>query len=179
MRIIAGKCRSLQLKTPEGLGTRPTLDRIKETLFNMIQNDLCGAVFVDVFAGSGAIGLEALSRGASRAYFIDNNKDAISCIDHNIKHTKLSDESTLIKNDVFSALSLINEKHVDIIYMDPPYKEGYEEKVLKKLLDYSYVDNDTLIIIEAMLDNDFPVDGYEIIKTKEYKTNKHIFLRRV
>ena len=77
MRVIAGKCRSLNLKTPKGLNTRPTQDRIKETLFNMIQNDLGDCVFVDVFAGSGGIGIEALSRGARHCYFIDNNKEAV------------------------------------------------------------------------------------------------------
>ena len=89
MRVIAGKARSLNLKTPEGLDTRPTTDRIKETLFNMLQYSIPDAVFVDVFSGSGAIGIEALSRGAKKAYFIENAPIPISCITENLKFTKL------------------------------------------------------------------------------------------
>ena len=87
MRVIAGTARSLVLKTPEGTNTRPTTDRIKETLFNILQTDVPGAVFVDLFAGSGGIGIEALSRGAKKAYFVDTDKTAIGCIEYNLKHT--------------------------------------------------------------------------------------------
>lgn len=179
MRVIAGKCRSLKLKTPEGKNTRPTLDRIKETLFNIIQNSVPSAIFVDVFAGSGGIGIEALSRGAKYAYFIENNKEAISCIDNNIKFCHLENEATLLKNDVFSSLNLINEKHVDIIFIDPPYHAGYEEKLFNEFRRLSYIDENTLIILEADIKNDFCFEGFETIKTKEYKTNKHIFFRRL
>ena len=88
MRVIAGKARSLRLKTPDGMDTRPTTDRIKETLFNMIQGEIPGCIFLDLFAGSGGIGIEALSRGAAHAYFVENGKEAISCIQENIAFTK-------------------------------------------------------------------------------------------
>lgn len=104
MRVIAGTARRLLLKSPEGLDTRPTTDRIKETLFNMLMPYLPDAVFVDLFSGSGGIGIEALSRGARKAYFIENNAKAVACITGNIEHTHLADKSVVLRQDVFAAL---------------------------------------------------------------------------
>ena len=160
------------------MNTRPTQDRIKETLFNMIQNDIGGCVFVDIFAGSGGIGIEALSRGAKHCYFIDNNKEACECISDNLKFTKLIGDATLLKNDYSASLSLINESKVDIVFMDPPYEAGYEESLFSILRYKPYITEDTLLILEASLTKDFSFEGFEIIKEKRYKTNKHIFFRR-
>ena len=179
MRVIAGTARSLPLKTPEGLDTRPTQDRIKETLFNILQNDIPECVFVDMFAGSGGIGIEALSRGAKKAYFIDNSQAAGACITENLAFTKLVDRAIVFKSDVTSAMFNIFEKHVDIIFMDPPYKNGIEKQVLELLKNVKYCDEDTLIIIEADLHADFSYVsemGYEISREKNYKNNKHVFL---
>lgn len=96
MRVIAGKARSLRLKAPVGMDTRPTTDRIKETLFNMIQYRVPQSIFVDLFAGSGAIGIEALSRGAAHAYFLENQKDAIACIQENLSFTKTIDRKSVV-----------------------------------------------------------------------------------
>ena len=181
MRVIAGTARSLPLKTPAGMDTRPTQDRIKETLFNVLQNDVPGAVFVDLFSGSGGIGIEALSRGARKAYFVDNSPKSLACIQENLVFTKLADKSIILKQDVITALTSIFEKEVDIIFMDPPYDNGHEERVLSVLQGVRYVTEDTLIIVEASLhtDMDYAKDyGFEIIKEKKYKTNKHIFLRK-
>ena len=181
MRVIAGKCRSLPLKTPEGLDTRPTQDRIKETLFNILQGDIPECVFVDMFAGSGGIGIEALSRGARKAYFIDNGSSANSCILENLAFTKLQDRAIVFKQDVTSAIYNIYEKHVDIIFMDPPYEKGLEKGVLELLKNAKYCDEDTLIIIEADLKTDFDYVtdlGFEISRVKEYKNNKHVFLHK-
>ena len=133
MRVIAGKARSLKLKTPEGLETRPTTDRIKETLFNMLQPYLPDGIFIDLFSGSGGIGIEALSRGARHAYFVENQKNAIACIQENLKFTRLIDDATILKQDVLSALSGIPEKEADVIFMDPPYALSYERQVLDVL----------------------------------------------
>lgn len=182
MRVIAGRARSLKLKTPEGAGTRPTTDRIKETLFNMIQSDIPGCIFIDLFAGSGGIGIEALSRGAAHAYFIENGKEAISCIQANLHFTKFSDNATLLKQEAFSALSMIHEKEADIIFMDPPYQAGYEERIFKALKVQPYVTENTLLILEAELcrSMDFLEGlGYELIKEKTYRTNKHVFVRKI
>lgn len=181
MRVIAGTARSLPLKTPEGLDTRPTTDRIKETLFNMLQADVPGAVFVDLFSGSGAIGIEALSRGAKKAYFAENSPKALSCIQQNLTFTKTADRAIVLKQDAASALSSICEKEADIIFMDPPYNRGCEKNILSLLREMRYVTDDTLIIVEASLDTDFSyLDelGFYMEKDKRYKTNRHVFIRR-
>ncbi len=181
MRVIAGTARSLPLKTPEGLDTRPTTDRIKETLFNMLQSYVPGAVFVDLYAGSGGIGIEAISRGAAKAYFAENGAAAIQCIQQNIAFTKFTEKAVILKQDAVAALSSIHEKHVDLIFMDAPYGQGQDRRVLTALKNMPYVDEDTLIIIEEDKNADFSyLDelGYSIWKQKKYKTNQHVFLYR-
>ncbi len=181
MRVIAGKARSLKLKVPEGEGTRPTTDRIKETLFNILQGEIPGCVFVDLFAGSGGVGIEALSRGAKYAWFVENNKEAISCISSNLSFTRLADKATLLKGDVFSALSLIREKEADIIFIDPPYQAGYEEMLFEALMRMPYVTEDTLLILEAQRDKELDFleeSGFQVVREKIYKTNKHVFIKR-
>lgn len=181
MRVIAGRARSLKLRTPEGLGTRPTTDRIKETLFNMIQQEVPGCIFVDLFAGSGGIGIEALSRGAAHAYFVENGREAIACIQENLNFTKFADSATLLKQDIFGALPMVHETEVDIIFMDPPYQAGYEEAVFQTLCRMPYVTENTLMILEAELSRkmDFLEQlGFEVIKEKLYKTNKHVFVKK-
>lgn len=182
MRVIAGTARSLRLKTPEGMDTRPTTDRIKETLFNMLQPCLNDAVFIDLYSGSGGIGIEALSRGARHAYFVENNKNALTCIMENLQFTKMADKATVLKQDVLSALSVIHEKEADVIFMDPPYGRDYERQVFQMLCTLPYVTEHTLIIIETSLENDL-TDlermGFQITKEKCYKTNKHVFFRRI
>lgn len=181
MRVIAGSARRLRLVTPEGNDTRPTQDRIKETLFNMIQNQVPGSVFVDLFAGSGGIGIEALSRGAAKAYFIENAQAAYKCILENLKTTHFEDKATVFKQDVVLGLRGIREKEVDIIFIDPPYHADLYQRTLSQLSDMSYVTGNTMIIIECALDMDFSFAeeyGFEVRREKNYKTNKHVFLQR-
>ena len=178
MRVIAGTARSLPLKTPEGMDTRPTTDRIKETLFNMLQTRVGGSVFVDLFSGSGGIGIEAISRGANKAYFVEYDKKALSCIKDNLNFTKFNDKAMVINADVCSAVGQIKEE-ADIIFMDPPYESGLDVAVLSLLKNASCVTEDTLIIIEAALNRDlkeFEDCGFIVSKEKKYKTNKHVFL---
>ncbi|MCD8327287.1 MAG: 16S rRNA (guanine(966)-N(2))-methyltransferase RsmD [Lachnospiraceae bacterium] len=181
MRVIAGKARRLPLKTVPGDDTRPTQDRIKETLFNILMPDLPGCVFADLFSGSGGIGIEALSRGARKAYFVENSPKAMSCIQENLAFTKLAGQAVTLKMDAAASLHHIFEKEVDIIFMDPPYGQGLERQMLTLLKDRSYVTDDTLIIVEARLDEDFSYVsslGFEAYREKRYKTNKHVFIRR-
>lgn len=181
MRVIAGTARSLPLKAPEGMDTRPTTDRIKETLFNVLQPYVPGSVFLDLFSGSGGIGIEAISRGAKKAYFIEQAPKAISCIQQNLAFTKFTDRGIVIKQDVLAALSGIREESADIIFMDPPYGQEHEKRVLSHLKNLPYVTEDTVIVVEAELHTSFDYleeFGYEIIKIKNYKTNKHLFLRK-
>ena len=182
MRIIAGTARSLPLKTIDGLDTRPTTDRIKETLFNMIQQDVPDGYFLDLFAGSGQIGLEAVSRGAAKAFFIENAKNAAACIQDNIRFTKFEDACTLLQTDVISGLRTLEGKYrFDLIFMDPPYKKELEKEVLTFLSRSSLVKPSAKIIVEAALETDFSYAeelGYTVLKEKCYKTNKHVFLQK-
>ena len=171
MRVIAGTARSLPLKTPEGMDTRPTTDRIKETLFNMLQTYIPDCVFVDIFSG----------RGARKAYFIENAPKALACIEDNLAFTKMKDRAIVLKQDACAGLTGIYEKHVDVIFMDPPYDQEQERRVLEQLRYAKYVSEETLILVEASLHTDFSYAedlGFEVIREKKYKTNKHVFLRR-
>lgn len=182
MRIIAGSARSLPLKTIDGPDTRPTTDRIKETLFNMLQRDIPGCYFLDLFAGSGQIGLEALSRGANYAVFVENGKKAAACVADNIHFTKFDTQSKLIPSDVMAALRSMEGKYkFDIIFMDPPYNKLIEKDVLQYLVDSSLLKEDTMIIVEASLETDISYleeMGYELLKCKKYKTNMHVFIQK-
>lgn len=181
MRVIAGTARSLQLKTPEGMDTRPTTDRIKETLFNMIQNDVPGGVFLDLFSGSGGIGIEALSRGAEKVYFVENDRRAIECIEANLKHTKLTEHAMVLKQDAVTALQYSIHEPADVVFADPPYQKGYHRMLLMAAAGSRAVTEDTLLIIEETKEEDFSFCdelGFELVKEKIYKSNKHVFLRK-
>ena len=182
MRVIAGTARRIQLKTVPGMDTRPTTDRIKETLFNILQPELYSAHFLDLFSGSGAIGIEALSRGCRMAVFVESGREAAACIQDNLKRTNLSEHGILLKKDVFAALEQLEkeEKCFDIIFMDPPYNMDHEKRVLNRLRGSVLLNDETLIVVEASLETDFSYIKdlkYKIIKEKSYKTNKHIFLK--
>ena len=148
MRIISGKARGTKLYTLEGNLTRPTLDRVKESLFNILQNDINDCVFLDMFSGSGAIGLEAASRGAKKVILCDKNKQAIEIIEKNIQKTHLENNVVLYKKDFENMLDNLNEK-IDIVYIDPPYKTDLAYKAVKKLLDSNLLTYNTLVIIET------------------------------
>lgn len=180
MRVIGGTAKRLQLKTLDGIETRPTTDRIKETLFNMINPYIYDCAFLDLFAGSGGIGIEALSRGAKEAVFVEKNPKAMACVKENLAYTKLSPNATLMTTDVLTALrKLEGEKTFDYIFMDPPYDHELEKMVLEYLADSSLVAEDGVIIVEASKDTKFDYledFGYLLIKEKTYKTNKHVFV---
>ncbi|MCR5627800.1 MAG: 16S rRNA (guanine(966)-N(2))-methyltransferase RsmD [Lachnospiraceae bacterium] len=182
MRVIAGSARRLQLKAPEGLDTRPTQDIIKETLFNCIQTDVPGASFLDLFAGSGAIGIEALSRGASSAVFVENNKKAVAVINENLEHTHLAENARVCTGDALVYLhQLDGQTKFDIIYVDPPYKLGIEKEVIKYIFSSQLLNEDGMVILEALKEtdldfiNELPID---IIKEKDYKNNRHLFMKK-
>lgn len=182
MRIIAGSKRRLPLKTLPGRDIRPTTDRIKETLFNMLQMEIPGSYFLDLFAGSGQIGLEAVSRGARYAVFVEESKKAADCIKENIRFTKSEQECLLLQKDVITALRFLEGKYrFDLIFMDPPYGESLEKETLLYLKDSSLVKEDALIVVEAALTTDFSwleETGFALIKEKKYKTNRHMFIKR-
>lgn len=182
MRVIAGKARRTNLVTPEGRHTRPTSDRIKETLFNMLQQELYDTHFLDIFSGSGGIAIEALSRGAKEAVMIDNDNEAVRCIKENIRRTHFEDVTRVLKMDAVTALKKLDMtgNAFDIIFMDPPYNHDIEKKILEFLSDSCLVHKGTLIIVETSLETDisYMYDmSYSVEKVKEYKTNRHVFIR--
>ncbi len=183
MRVISGSARRTLLKTAEGLDTRPTTDRIKETLFNMLQGSLYDCRFLDLFSGSGGIGIEALSRGAEKCWFVENNAKAAGCIRENLKATHLEDKAVLMECDVNTAIEKLRTEKLtfDFIFMDPPYEKNHEFYLLNELRDTELADEHTIIIVEASKNTSFDYLaelGYETVKIKEYKTNIHIFIRK-
>lgn len=183
MRVVAGKARSLQLMTVPGMDVRPTTDRIKETLFNMLANEVPGSKFLDLFAGSGGIGIEALSRGAEHAVFVDKNRTAVQCIRKNLEHVKMSTDAMVLQMDAVSAIAQLEQRKesFDVIFMDPPYDCQLEKEVLLRLADSPLVSEDTLIIVEASLATEFEYleeSGFRVRKDKLYKTNRHVFIEK-
>ncbi|MDD5945027.1 MAG: 16S rRNA (guanine(966)-N(2))-methyltransferase RsmD [Clostridia bacterium] len=170
MRVIAGSARRLNLKTPEGLDTRPTTDRVKESLFNMLNPDLYDCAFLDLFSGSGAIGIEALSRGAKKAVFVDMSPVCAGIIKENLEHTRLSDRAEILKSDVYAAIGKLgdNGEKFDIIYMDPPYAEGFYSPVLEAVRASGILKEDGYIVAESAKDFVFPaVKGFKVFKERK------------
>lgn len=172
MRVISGKCRGTKLYTLEGNNTRPTLDRVKESLFNIINFEIRDSIFLDLFAGSGAIGIEAASRGAKKVYMCENNKAATQIINKNIEKTKLENEITLYNMDFEKCIQTKLKEKFDIIYLDPPYKTDYAYKATKLLLEQNLITSKTLIIletdIEQIVENQFEKLDLKEINKKNY-----------
>ena len=173
MRVIAGKAKRLQLKTPTGMDTRPTTDRIKETLFNMIQDELYDIHFLDLFSGSGGIGIEALSRGAKKACFVEQNRNAANII---------KEQGEVMICTAISAISMLQGRDTfHVVFMDPPYGKGLEKEVLKFPGFLQILEDKALVIVEADLETELleqDIEGFCLLKEKIYKTNKHIFLEK-
>lgn len=182
MRVIAGTARSMPLKTVRGLDTRPTTDKTKETLFNVLQSDIPDGRFLDLFSGSGAIAIEALSRGAAHAVLVEQNVKAAECIKENLIFTKLIDKADIQKCDVLTALHRMEgQKPFDVIFMDPPYDQELEKRVLEYLIDSTLADEYTVIVVEASIETDFSYLedlGYHVYKCKQYKTSQHVFMQK-
>ena len=173
MRVISGNARGHKLAAPGGLDTRPTTDRIKESLFNIIAPDLYDCEFLDLFSGSGAIGIEALSRGAKKAVFVDNDKQAIEAMEYNLNHTKLMDRAEIFKAEVMTAIKALGAKNAkfDIIFMDPPYMAGLYKPTLSTILSEGLLNKDGYIIMEHPARVELPaVDGFKVVRRKDYKT---------
>lgn len=183
MRVIAGKAKRLQLKTPKGMDTRPTTDRIKETLFNMIQDELYDIYFLDLFSGSGGIGIEALSRGAKKAVFVEQSREAVAIIKENLQYTRLSGQADVMNCSAISAISMLQGRETfHVVFMDPPYNKGLEKEVLRHPAFIQILEEKALVIVEADLNTvlmDEDMVGFRLLKEKIYKTNKHIFLEKL
>ena len=171
MRVITGTARGRQLKTPKGLSTRPTADRVKEGIFSIIQFEVEGRRVLDLFAGSGQLGIEALSRGASHAVFVDQGAEPISAIKENLLKTGLSDRASIVRADYQSYLSGVREQF-DIVFLDPPYAEKFLEIAIKSISEIDILRQGGIIICEKpaekVLDDVFP----GLIRQKEYRYGK-------
>lgn len=179
MRVIAGTAKGHNLQTIEGLATRPTTDRIKETLFNIIAFDLPEASFLDLFSGSGAIGIEALSRGAAEAVFVENVAECQKVIQANLMHTKLQGRARLLQTDVLFALDRLaaEGKKFDIIFMDPPYEAGLYTSVLERIAENGLLKAEGYLIAEGSSQIALTIPkGMKILREKVYKTTTLTFL---
>ncbi len=183
MRVIAGSARSLPLKTVKSDSVRPTTDRIKETLFNILIPELPGCCFLDLFCGAGAIGIEALSRGAEKAVFADKSKEACEVTEDNLRFTHLDDKATVLKRDVGEAIYELSGREIfDVIFMDPPYGKGYVPQVLKAIGRSGIADAETLVVAEEDLSDEFNegdvISGFKLFRIKKYRNNRHLFFRK-
>lgn len=171
MRVISGKARGVNLKTPTGMATRPTADRVKEAVFSILQFDLPNASVLDLFGGTGQLGIEALSRGARCAVFVDERDDACKLIKENLKRTKLESQGTVVRSDYAAFLKTTSQKF-DIILLDPPYAEVFLENSLNLITQIDILQSGGIIVTERPLEKallgDFP--GYS--RSKDYKYGK-------
>ena len=182
MQVIAGKARRLLLKTIPGMDTRPTQNRIKETLFNIIQGDVPGCRFLDLYAGTGAIGIEALSRGADRAVFADNSRRAVNCIRENLQHTRLETQASVLESDAQAAVRRLSLQgaRFDIIFLDPPYDADLEMPTLQAIGRAGILAEKGMVIVETRRGKALvgaEEAGFAVTRVKEYKNNCHIFLK--
>jgi 16S rRNA (guanine(966)-N(2))-methyltransferase RsmD len=171
MRVITGKARGINLKTPEGLQTRPTADRVKEALFSIIQFDIPSARVLDLFGGTGQLGIEALSRGAKSATFVDASNTACNLIRENLRRTRLQEESRVICSDYLAFLGRCSEKY-DIIFLDPPYAEVFLENALNRITEIDILQSGGIIITERPLEKELSMDFPGYSRSKDYKYGK-------
>lgn len=171
MRVITGKARGVALKTPDGLLTRPTSDRVKEALFSIIQFDIPGARVLDLFGGTGQLGIEALSRGATRAVFVDEREDACRLIKENLRRTRLEQDSQVVRSDYLSYLDRCGEGF-DIIFLDPPYAEVFLENSLKIITEIDILHSGGIIVAERPLGKELPWEFDGFTRSKDYKYGK-------
>ena len=171
MRVITGKARGVQLKTPEGMLTRPTADRVKEALFSIINFDLPGAAVLDLFGGTGQLGIEALSRGANSAVFVDQREDACKIIRENLRRTKLESQGRVVRSDYLDYLRRSREKF-DFILLDPPYAEVFLENALKCITEIDILKSGGIIVAERPVEKDLPFEFEGFTRSKDYKYGK-------
>ncbi len=164
MRIISGKAKGHKIAVPAGLDVRPTLDRVKEAVFSILYPHLRGAKVLDLFAGAGSLGMEALSRGAAVCHFVDNNRKSFDCVQKNLKDMKLEDDAVCHFMSYEKFLAQTNEKFT-LVFLDPPYSMGFEDKVFEKIA--SVLEDDACIMLETEYEaKDY--GGFEAIRRAKY-----------
>ncbi|MDF2545726.1 MAG: rsmD [Anaerosolibacter sp.] len=184
LRVIAGKLRGRKIKAPDGMHTRPTTDRVKESIFSMIYPYIIDSTVLDLFAGSGSLGIEALSRGAEKAYFVDNNKQSLSIVKENLINLGLLDQSIVLLAEAMKALKDISLKDqiFDIIFLDPPYMKGFIIPCIETIKENGLLNIDGIIVIEHNVEDVLPAEVGDLIKIKDRRygdTNISIYSREV
>jgi 16S rRNA (guanine(966)-N(2))-methyltransferase RsmD len=172
MRIIGGEAKGRKLIAPKGLTTRPTTDRVKEAVFNILGNKVRDAVFLDLFGGTGAIAIEAISRGAAEAVICEKDFQALRVISHNIISANFTEKIKVLKIDALMALKILAKENYrfDIIYLDPPYQAGLLPEVIEQLDESSLLKEDGLIMVETSKREDLSKYniGYSLLKSRNY-----------
>jgi 16S rRNA (guanine(966)-N(2))-methyltransferase RsmD len=171
MRVITGKARGVVLKTPDGALTRPTSDRVKEALFSIIQFELPGASILDLFGGTGQLGIEAISRGAKNAVFVDAREDACRLIKENLRRARFEKEGRVIRSDYLDYLKRSREKF-NIILLDPPYAEEFLENSLKMITEIDILESGGIIVAERPMGKELPWDFTGFTRSRDYKYGK-------
>ena len=151
MRVISGVARGTKLNSIDSTDTRPTLDRVKEALFNIIQNIIDDSIVLDLFAGSGAIGIECISRGAKKAYFCEKSHEAVKMIRQNMEKTRFTDKSEILQQDYKKALKNYSVRNIkfDIVFLDPPYKKDIAVDAVQDIIELGLLEKNGVIIIET------------------------------
>ena len=171
MRVISGKAKGIALKTPDGMLTRPTSDRVKEAMFSIIQFDLPGAKVLDLFGGTGQLGIEAISRGASSAVFVDAREDACKLIRENLSKAKMENQGKVVRSDYMDYLKRTKERF-QIILLDPPYAEVFLENALKIITEIDILESGGIIIAERPLGKEMPWFFSGFTRSRDYKYGK-------
>lgn len=171
MRVISGTARGRRLKELQGMDTRPTTDKVKESIFNIIQFDIEGRRVLDLFGGTGQLGIEALSRGAARCVFLDQRKDAAALIRENLKTTGLSDRAAVVQGDSIAYLNSSREKF-DLIFLDPPYQSDLLERALETITRIDILNGNGIILCESNVEKELPEVISPYTKGREYRYGK-------
>ena len=168
MRVISGKAKGIVLKTPDGMQTRPTADRVKEALFSILQFEIPGTKVLDLFGGTGQLGIEAISRGAKSAVFVDAGDAPCRLIKENLRRAKMENEARVVHADYLQFLSQCRESF-DIIFLDPPYAEVFLENAIKKISEIDILQSGGIIVTERPVEKtlNLEIDGFS--RSKDYK----------
>jgi len=169
MRVISGFLKGRKLLGYNITGTRPTMDRVKESVFGSIQNYVGNSIVLDLFSGSGSLGIEAISNGAKYCYFTDNNKEILKILKNNIDSFKINDKADLIYNDYNNSLIYFKNNNIkfDLVFIDPPYKYNVIEEIINKLLNYNLLNDEAIIVCEYS--SDLLKDSYNNLNLLKYK----------
>ena len=182
MRIITGKARGLHLNVPKNYDVRPTADRVKESLFNIIGSKIVDAAVLDLFAGSGNLGLESWSRGARLVQFVDNSRVSLRLTESNIQKCRAEAECKVLKHDAEAAVDLLYKQgqRFDLVFVDPPYNKGWVQKILVKLEKTPILAESGWLVAEHSMHDDIAIavsDGYEIFRRQQYGETVLTFIR--